>query len=141
MLDPYKILGIAPNASDAVIAAVYRALAVRWHPDRNGGSRAATVRMAELNAAHAMLKTPELRCQTDEALKAERARREYERIMKILRRAQMDQARAASPPPPPPPPGPMSFLRVAQSISATLPAEQWTWWVVAGGLLDLLVSR
>ena len=85
MIDPYKVLGIAPNASDAEIAATYRALAVRWHPDRNGGSRAATVRMAELNAAYAMLKTPELRRQTDEALQGERARREYERIMTLLR--------------------------------------------------------
>jgi curved DNA-binding protein CbpA len=31
----YAILGVAPNASDDEIKKVYRALAMRYHPDRN----------------------------------------------------------------------------------------------------------
>ena len=32
----YAILGVAPNASDDEIKKVYRSLAMRYHPDRNG---------------------------------------------------------------------------------------------------------
>ena len=31
----YAILGVAPNATDDEIKKVYRALAMRYHPDRN----------------------------------------------------------------------------------------------------------
>ena len=37
--DPYKTLGVHPNASDAEIKAAYRRAALKWHPDRNPDNR------------------------------------------------------------------------------------------------------
>ena len=39
--DPYKILGLPTNADTKTITKAYRKLAKRWHPDRNGGDKAA----------------------------------------------------------------------------------------------------
>jgi curved DNA-binding protein CbpA len=48
--DPYKVLQVDPEAEDDVIAAAYRRLARKYHPDVGGGSEAAA-RMTALNAA------------------------------------------------------------------------------------------
>jgi DnaJ domain len=54
--DYYAILNIAFNAEDLVVRAAYRALAQRYHPDRNQASdEEATVRMQEINQAYAVL--------------------------------------------------------------------------------------
>jgi hypothetical protein len=55
-VDPFTVLGLAPGADDRELAAAYRDLAKRWHPDRGGGERAAR-RMAEINAAYDALRT------------------------------------------------------------------------------------
>ncbi|MFN3705419.1 MAG: DnaJ domain-containing protein [Thermoflexales bacterium] len=52
--DYYAIMQVSPDADAAVIAAAYRALAARYHPDRNK-SPDATLRMQELNEAYAVL--------------------------------------------------------------------------------------
>jgi hypothetical protein len=49
---PFEILGISPDAEPEVIAAAYRALAKKYHPDGNGNAPAdANARMVELNWA------------------------------------------------------------------------------------------
>jgi len=35
LVDPYRILQVAPSAEQEVIQAAYRALALKYHPDRD----------------------------------------------------------------------------------------------------------
>ena len=57
--DPYKVLGVSPNASDEEIKAAYRALAKKYHPDLNPGDERAAKRMNEINAAYDQIKNPQ----------------------------------------------------------------------------------
>jgi hypothetical protein len=54
--DPFAVLGVRPGASADEVAAAYRRLAKRWHPDRAGGERDAG-RMAEINAAYDLVRS------------------------------------------------------------------------------------
>lgn len=55
--DPYKVLQVDPEAEDEVIAAAYRRLARKYHPDVGGGPEAAA-RMIALNAAWELIGDP-----------------------------------------------------------------------------------
>ena len=57
--DPYKVLGVSPNASDEEIKKAYRRLAKQYHPDRNPGDAEAARRMQEINEAYDQIKNPE----------------------------------------------------------------------------------
>ncbi len=59
MQDPYKVLGVSPNASDDEIKQAYRRLAKQYHPDRNPGDATAAKKMQEINAAYEQIKNPE----------------------------------------------------------------------------------
>jgi hypothetical protein len=59
-VDPFAVLGVAPDAAPRELSAAYRELAKRWHPDRGGGAEAQR-RMAEINAAYDLLRAGELR--------------------------------------------------------------------------------
>jgi len=57
--DPYKVLGVSPDASDEEIKRAYRALAKKYHPDLNPGDKEAARKMQEVNAAYEQIKNPE----------------------------------------------------------------------------------
>ena len=59
MEDPYKILGVSPNASDEEIKRAYRALAKKYHPDLNPGDAEAARKMQQVNAAYDQIKNPD----------------------------------------------------------------------------------
>jgi len=65
-IDPYRILQVSPTAEQEVIQAAFRALALKYHPDRDAttlGQR----RMLELNAAYALVRDERTRASWDRA--------------------------------------------------------------------------
>ena len=61
-IDAYRILQIDPHAETFVLAAAYRALARQYHPD---GITPDIARMAEINRAYALVRTPDDRRRYD----------------------------------------------------------------------------
>ena len=60
MNDPYKVLGVSPDASDDEIKKAYRQLARKYHPDKYRDSDLADLaseKMKEVNAAYEEIKT------------------------------------------------------------------------------------
>ena len=57
--DPYKILGVSPNASDEEIKQAYRKLAKKYHPDLNPGDQEAAKKMQQVNEAYDQIKNPQ----------------------------------------------------------------------------------
>jgi len=83
LVDPYRVLQVAPHAEQEVIQAAYRALALKYHPDRDRTTYAQR-RMLQINAAYALLR--------DEA-----ARSEWDRSQRDSRRAPTRVSAAAPP--------------------------------------------
>jgi curved DNA-binding protein len=52
--DPYQVLGVSPSDDEATIKKAYKKLAMKHHPDREGGSEA---KMKELTEAYNRIKT------------------------------------------------------------------------------------
>ena len=63
--NPYEILGIGKDASDADIKSAYRKLAKKYHPDLNPGNKEADVKFKELNAANDLLSDKDKRASYD----------------------------------------------------------------------------
>ena len=57
--DPYKVLGVSPDASDEEIKRAYRLLAKKYHPDLNPGDPVAARKMQEVNEAYEQIKNPD----------------------------------------------------------------------------------
>ncbi|MGD0679741.1 MAG: J domain-containing protein [Polyangiaceae bacterium] len=64
--DHYEVLGVRHDATDEVIRAAYRALAAKYHPDRNPDDRDAELKLKKLNAAFRVLGDAASRKQYDE---------------------------------------------------------------------------
>ena len=57
-MDPYTVLGVSPNATDAEIKTAYRNLAKKYHPDKYKGhdlEDLAGERLKEINKAYDMI--------------------------------------------------------------------------------------
>jgi len=65
MDDPYKILGVPKNASEADIKKAFRTLAKKHHPDKHAGDAAAQKRFQEISGAYDILGDKEKRAQFD----------------------------------------------------------------------------
>lgn len=64
--DLYALLRVSEDADDEVVRSAYRALSLKYHPDRNPERRAeCEARMAELNRAWSILGDPEARAAYD----------------------------------------------------------------------------
>jgi hypothetical protein len=109
----YDALQVARTATPDVIVAAYRSLSKRYHPDRNVGDAAASARMAELNAAYAVL--------TDEE-----KRREHDRWIAREERA----ARTAATPSP----APLRSERAPGFASPPGTLRREAMWWIAGGV-------
>lgn len=55
--DPYKVLGVSPDASDEEIKKAYRDLTKKYHPDLNPGDEHAAQMMNDVNAAYDQIKS------------------------------------------------------------------------------------
>ena len=84
----YETLGVASAAGPDEIKRAYRQLAMKWHPDRNGG-KDASARFKEINAAYECLKDARRRASYDHMLE-----REKEWAREEARRAEARKAEA-----------------------------------------------
>jgi curved DNA-binding protein CbpA len=64
--DPYKILGVGPEASEDQLRAAYRRLVRVHHPDHNHGSPESARRFEEIQEAYARIQRLRTRARADE---------------------------------------------------------------------------
>jgi len=64
--DYYKILGIEKTSSEEEIKRAYRKLALKLHPDKNPGNKAAEEKFKEINEAYEVLKDKDKRARYDQ---------------------------------------------------------------------------
>ncbi|MBN1281554.1 MAG: molecular chaperone DnaJ [Alphaproteobacteria bacterium] len=63
--NPYEVLGVAKDASDAEIKKAYHKLVMKYHPDKNSGDKASEEKFKEVNNAFDILRDPQKRAAYD----------------------------------------------------------------------------
>ena len=63
--DYYKVLGVSKSASAEEIKKAYRKSALKYHPDRNKGDKAAEAKFKDVSEAYAVLSDAKKRKQYD----------------------------------------------------------------------------
>lgn len=103
--NPYHVLEVRLDASNATIKGRWRQLAREHHPDRAAGdteeAARLTARMARINAAYDLLRDPARRAQFDGSADGRRARAADGDNTMADMGEELDGARRAGPPPPP----------------------------------------
>lgn len=64
--DLYEVLGVTKGSTDEEIKRAFRKLAIKFHPDRNEGDKAAEEKFKEINEAYQVLSNPEKKAQYDQ---------------------------------------------------------------------------
>ena len=84
-MDHYTTLQVHRNADPVVIEKAYRALSMKYHPDRAGdrSQKAATHKMQRINAAYAVLSDPKARRRYDRSLDPQATPAAWDRFMEV----------------------------------------------------------
>lgn len=64
--DYYEVLGVSRNASEEDIKKAYKHLAIKYHPDRNPGDKAAEEKFKEAAEAYEVLHDADKRARYDQ---------------------------------------------------------------------------
>jgi curved DNA-binding protein CbpA len=97
----YQVLGVPPTATLADIKQAYKQLALRYHPDRHGGSKLYEEQFKAAVAAYKVLADPERRASYDHQLHLARLRAEEARRAQAFRPQAQHVYGVPMPPPEP----------------------------------------